>query len=70
MKDLKTNNGIMTVISDVNIKLEKELRILKLLENLILKDKNNNDLKSLNYHTIALEQTKENIERLYRNFGN
>lgn len=58
------NNGTMTYIQNKNTTLEKELIALKGLEEMIEKDKINSDLKSLEYHTMALEQTKKNIEQL------
>lgn len=61
---VETNNGTMQVIKDNNTTLEKELNALRGLEELIEQDKLNNDEKSLNYHTIALEGTKKKIEEL------
>ena len=64
MNSKETENGIMTFVSNKNTTLEKELNALKGLEELILQDKINNDAKSLEYHTMALEQTQKNIEKL------
>lgn len=61
---VETNNGTMQVIKDNNTTLEKELNALRGLEELIEQDKLNNDEKSLNYHAIALEETKKKIEEL------
>lgn len=61
---VETNNGTMQVIKNNNTTLEKELNALRGLEELIEQDKLNNDEKSLNYHTIALEETKKKIEEL------
>ncbi len=57
---------MMTIVKDKNTTLAKEKVKLKGLKRLIEKDKKNNDLKSLKYHLMALEDTKENIERLER----
>lgn len=61
---IETNNGTMQVVKDNNTTLEKELNVLKGLEELIEQDKKNNDDKSLTYHTMALEETKKKIAEL------
>lgn len=55
---------MMTIVKDKNTTLAKEKVKLNGLKILIEKDKKNNDFKSLKYHEMALEDTKENIERL------
>lgn len=62
--EIKRENGTMTYIPNKNTTLEKELVALKGLEELIIQDKKRNDLKSLEYHTMALEETKKTIEKL------
>lgn len=54
----------MTFVPNKNTTLEKELVALKGIEKLINEDKEKNDTRSLEYHTMALEQTKKNIEEL------
>lgn len=63
-------NGKMTYIPNKNTTLEKEKNALKGLEELIKEDKKRNDTKSLEYHTMALEETKKTIielEKLEKN---
>lgn len=64
---IETDNGVMQHVKSNNTTLEKELNALKGLEALIEQDKQNNDDKSLTYHTMALEETKKRIEELKTN---
>lgn len=64
LKQITNESGTMTYIPNKNTTLEKELVAKQGLEEMIEQDKKNNDLKSLEYHTMALEQTNKNIERL------
>ena len=61
---IETDNGTMRYVKDNNTTLEKEMIALKGLEELIEQDKQNNDEKSLKYHTLALEETKKKIAEL------
>lgn len=61
---IETDNGTMQYVKNNNTMLEKEMIALKGLEELIKQDKQNNDEKSLKYHTLALEETKKKIEEL------
>lgn len=61
---IETDNGTMRYVKDNNTTLEKEMIALKGLEELIEQDKQNNDEKSLKYHTLALEETKKKIDEL------
>lgn len=47
-----------------NTTVSKEKNHIKLLENLIMKDKENNDLKSLEYHKLALKEHKKMLKKL------
>ena len=64
---------MIQAIIDKNINFNKEKLIIKSLQELIKQDKRNNDIKSLNYHTLALKEHQnvllkfknKNIERLW-----
>lgn len=55
---------MMQVIIDKNTNIDKEKRIIKSLEKAIIDDKQNNDSKSLKYHTMALERHKDALENI------
>ena len=55
----KGNDYMMQVVIDKNSTIDKETLIIKSLEVSIEQDKARNDLKSLKYHTMALEEHKK-----------
>lgn len=63
---LETKNGTMEALKGNKTTLEKEKLKLKCLKELLEEDKKNNDKKSLQYHTLAIEKTKETIKELER----
>lgn len=60
----ETANGTMTAIKNKNTSIEKEETAIRGLEELIEQDKKTNDLKSLTYHTMALNESKRTLEEL------
>lgn len=50
------------IINDTTIDKEKES--IKILEDLLRQDKQKNDIKSIKYHTLALNTHKEKIIQL------
>lgn len=65
--EVKTKEGTMRIVKDAKTTIEDEKLKLIGLEELIAEDKKNNDKKSLEYHTLALEETKRTIKELERN---
>lgn len=63
---LETKNGTMEALKGNKTTLEKEKLKLKCLKELLEEDKKNNDKKSLQYHALAIEKTKETIKELER----
>ena len=63
---------MIQAIIEENTNINKEKLIIKSLQELIKQDKRNNDINSLNYHTLALKEHQnvllkfknKNIERL------
>lgn len=55
---------MMQYIPNNNTSLEKEKINLRLLEELLIKDKNRNDLKSYGYHKMAYDGTLKRIKKL------
>lgn len=55
---------MMQVVIDKNTNIDKETLIIKSLEVSIEQDKTRNDLKSLKYHTMALEEHKKVLNEL------
>lgn len=51
--------GKMEIIVDQNTTIEKQQQIIKLLELSIKEDLKINDVKSLKYHSMALEQHRK-----------
>lgn len=51
--------GKMEIIIDQNTTIEKQQQIIKLLELSIEEDLKINDVKSLKYHSMALEQHRK-----------
>jgi len=55
---------MMEVIIDKNTNIDKEILLIQTLKLSIIKDKQNNDSKSLKYHTMALEEHKKVLDKL------
>ena len=55
---------MMEIIIDKNTNIHKEKFIVESLEKSIIQDKQNNDFKSLKYHTMAFEEHKKVLEEL------
>ena len=55
---------MMEIIIDKNTNIHKEKFIVESLEKSIIEDKQNNDFKSLKYHTMAFEEYKKVLEEL------
>ncbi len=63
---------MIQAIIEENTNINKEKLIIKSLQELIKQDKRNNDINSLNYHTLALKEHQnvllkfknKNIERM------
>ncbi len=55
---------MMQVIIDKNTNIDKEKAIVKSLKKSIEEDKVKNDLKSLKYHSMALEEHKKVLNNL------
>jgi len=60
---IETNEGTMTFVSNER-NIEKLKWTIVSLEELIETDKSNNDEKSLKYHSLALEESKKQLEKL------
>ena len=60
----ETPNGTMTALKNKNTTIEKEETAIRGLKELIEQDKKANDLKSLTYHTMALNESKRTLEEL------
>ena len=64
---------MIQAIIEENTNINKEKLIIKSLQELIKQDKRNNDINSLNYHTLALKEHQnvllkfknKNIERMW-----
>lgn len=67
---LETKEGTMEVIRDNNTTIEKLEISIKGLEELITQDKANNDIKSLKYHTLALEDRKNQLKEVKEKANN
>ena len=67
---LENKEGTMDIVRDNNITIEKLEISIKGLEELINKDKINNDIKSLEYHTLALEDSKNQLKKLKEKANN
>lgn len=55
---------MMQVVIDKNTNIDKETLLVKSLEVSIEQDKARNDLKSLKYHTMELEEHKKVLNEL------
>lgn len=52
---------MIQAIIDENTNYNKEKLIIQSLQKLIKHDKRNNDIKSLNYHTLALKEHQKHL---------
>ena len=55
---------MMEIIIDKNTNIDKEIRIVETLKKSIIEDKQNNDFKSLEYHTMALKEHQKTLKDL------
>ncbi len=55
---------MIQAIIDENTDFNKEKLIIKSLQELIKQDKRNNDIKSLNYHTLALKEHQKYLKSI------
>lgn len=55
---------MMEVIIDKNTNIKKEILLIRALKLSIIEDKQNNDFKSLKYHTMALKKHKKVLDKL------
>ncbi len=59
------NKGTMLVVIN-NTTIDKEKQSIKILEDLLTKDKQKNDTKSIKYHALALNNHKEKLIQLMK----
>jgi len=55
---------MMEVIIDKNTNIDKEILLIQTLKLSIIQDRQNNDFKSLKYHTMALKEHKKVLNKL------
>ena len=64
LEDRKEHFNMMEIIIDKNTNIDKEIMIVETLKKSIIEDKQNNDFKSLKYHTMALKEHQKTLENL------